>query len=352
MPVIVVAGDEEFEVSRRVSDLTARLLDKDWAAFNFSRLDNPPLIDVIDAAASLPFGMGNRVVVIDRCDLFTKKRTREGGKAQESASASAKEKQIEQLGQALSAVAASTYLIFSCPHNFDSSLKLSKMAEKHATIESFPKEKFWVGSGNPRLETWCRKEAHRYGATMDDAAIQYLLDSFEADLRTISSEIRKAATYVLPGKNITLDHVIELSPHHSHVFVLAEEWITGNISGALKSLREIVSRQSAMPVIAALQTMLGKWIQMKAIAESVNASVPGGPGVSRRELPYPELAKRVAQQLNQKSSFVVEKDLKRIRAQSVQSLIDKRRSLTHYEHLVKTGQMPEQHALEAFLLSG
>lgn len=352
MPAIIIAGDEEFEVSRKVGELKNKLLDPDWASVNFVRMDNPQIADVIDAAASLPFGFGNRVIVVDRCDLFTKKKTRDGSKSADTLSSSAKEKQIERLARALSAVAPNTYLIFSCPYNFDTTLKISKAVEKHVKLETYPKEKYWPGSQNPKLETWCRKEAHRLDATVDDTAINYLLDSFEADLRAISAELSKAATFILPRKHITLDDVVELSPHHSHVFVLAEQWITGNTREALKSMKELTSRQSAMPVIAALQTMLGKWIHMKSIVESVNASIPGGPGVSRRELPFPELVRRVAQQMNQKYTIAVEKDLKRIKSQSIESLVEKRERLTRLEHLIKTGQMHELHALESFIALG
>ncbi|HEY9784474.1 MAG TPA: DNA polymerase III subunit delta [Candidatus Obscuribacterales bacterium] len=352
MPVIVVSGEEEFEVARRVAELKQKLLDPAWAQINFVRLESPSLVDVIDAAHSLPFGAGNKVILIERCDFFTKRRAAKGGDGEgaEKVSASTKEKQIAELSQALSVVAKETYLIFACPYNFDSTLKLSKSVEKHATIETFAKERFYLGESNSRLATWCRKEAHRYNVTIDDDAIQYLLDSFEADLRSVAQEIKKAATFILPRERITLADVVEMSPQHSHVFVLAEQWITGNTASALKSLKELLSRQSGLPVIATLQTMLGKWVYMKALCESFNSALPHAPGVTRRELPFPELVRKVAQHMNQKYTLVVEKDLRRIRSQSLESLVKKRTELTRLENLVKTGQMPEAHALEALIL--
>src|ERR1700679_1134572 len=78
MPVLVLAGDEDFELGRRVQVLRDKYLDPAWASVNFLRLDNPALNDISDAAAQLPFGPGNKVVLIDRCDLFTKKRGKAG----------------------------------------------------------------------------------------------------------------------------------------------------------------------------------------------------------------------------------------------------------------------------------
>ena len=126
MPVVILAGEEDFEIGRRVAQLKLELLDPNWATINFQRLDNPDLKEVLDAAATIPFGPGNRLVVVDRCDFFTKKRTKGGtadgaapktkgaGKSKEKA-----EVEPEDFEAALAGVHPSTHLIFSCPHNFD-----------------------------------------------------------------------------------------------------------------------------------------------------------------------------------------------------------------------------------------
>ncbi|HEY9714334.1 MAG TPA: hypothetical protein V6C72_12765, partial [Chroococcales cyanobacterium] len=79
MPTFIICGDEEFELSRRVKQLKDSLLDPTWAQFNFTRLTNPPVEEIIEAAATLPFGPGNKVILIDRSELFTKKRSKSGG---------------------------------------------------------------------------------------------------------------------------------------------------------------------------------------------------------------------------------------------------------------------------------
>jgi DNA polymerase III delta subunit len=348
MPVLILAGDEEFELSRKVVELRQSLLDPTWAAMNYLRLENPLLAQIIEHATALPFGPGNKVILIDKCELFTKKRGK-GGDSDET-TAKGKANELERFEDALSSVVPNTYLIFSCPFNFDKTLKTSKAASRHAKISEFPRERYFAGSKSPKLETWCNKEAKRFGATIDDEAIHYLLAGLEGDLRQISSEIEKAAVKLLPATHITLKTVIELSPHHSHVFALAESWLSGRQQETLTSVRELLSRQSAMPVIAALQTMLSKWVQMKSLCDRYNGELPSGPGLNRRELPIAELAKRVAAE-TKAHPFVVEKDLKRISQIPVQTLIDKRIQLTKFENLVKTGQLPEQHALELFLVS-
>jgi DNA polymerase III delta subunit len=354
MPVIILAGDEEFELSRRVSQLKSTLVSDAWRAMNFVRLTNPGLPTIIEAAASLPFGDGNRMVLIDRCDLFTKRRTKDGAtasgtQAKISAKSSKESDAVspEAFALALAGVYEKTYLVFACPYNFDSTLKLSKATANCAEVEQFQREKHFPGSKNPKLETWCRKEAKRFGAVLDDEAIDYLLTGAEADLRQISSEIEKAAVAILPQTHITYRTIVELSPHHSHVFALADYWLNNQKVESLLSLSELLSQQNAMPVIAALQTMLSKWIKIKVLAEDINES--SSLAVGRKEIPLPELAKRVAAELKL-MPFSVERDLKRLHRYSSEALIGKRLELERLEFLIKSGQIPDKHALEVFVL--
>src|SRR6185369_3331722 len=104
MPAIILAGEQEYRISKRVRALQKELVDPTWASFNFARLDNPELKQVIDAAATLPFGPGNRMVLIDRCTLFTKKKagTTDGDGGKDKASA----KLIDDFEAALAAIPA------------------------------------------------------------------------------------------------------------------------------------------------------------------------------------------------------------------------------------------------------
>jgi len=357
MPVLILAGDEDFEISRKVAQMKLDLLDPNWATINFQRLDNPDLKSVMDAAATVPFGPGNRVIIVDRCDFFTKKRAKGGTASGAAAKAPAKtgskakdkgEVDPEEFEAALANVHPLTYLIFACPHNFDSTLKISKAASKVAKVEAFPKEKYWPGSHNAKLASWCQKEAKRFKATIDDESIQYLLDSTEANLRQISAEIQKAAVAILPKTHISFATIVELSPHHSNVFELADRWISGKKGQALVSLDELLATQSGIPIIATLQTLLGKWIKMKVLCDKFNHELPGAPGIDRRELALPDLTRRVAAEMKA-MPFVVERDLRKISHISTETLIAKREELIRLEYMLKTGQIPERHALELFV---
>ena len=90
---------------------------------------------------------------------------------------------------------------------------------------------------------------------------------------------------------------------------------------------------------------------MRALCEKFNSSLPTGPGVNRRELPLPDLVRRVSAELKA-IPMVVEKDLKRIAKVPTSVLISKRIDLTRLEDLIKSGQIPESHALQIFLAKG
>jgi hypothetical protein len=105
-----------------------------------------------------------------------------------------------------------------------------------------------------------------------------------------------------------------------------------------------------MQILATMQTMISKWVQIKLLCETYNKESNFGPGIKRRELPPQELAKLLAADIKGGNSFVLEKDVRRLSHASVEFLVDSRIELTKLEHLVKTGQMPDSHALELFFL--
>ncbi len=352
MPILILAGEEELLISERIEHAKEQLLDPAWASFNLARINKPELKQVIDESATVPFGPGNKLILFEQCELFTKKR---GGKSDDDsskakASGAKAEKLLDDLDKALAGVAPNTYLIFSCPANFDKTLKVSKVFEKHADIETFEKMKFWPGAANPELMNWCRKRAHKFGAVIDDEASDYLAESNDANLRMIAMEIEKAAIYILPEKRITLEVVAQLSPHFSNVFALLDHWVYGNSDQVLSNVEEVLSKQSAIPVFAAVQTTLSKWLTIKAASERVIASLPGGRGIQRRELPVSEMQKRLQTELKI-NPWVLKNDLERLQRVSLEKLVSKKRELTRLEKLVKSGMLADSHALTMFFSS-
>lgn len=348
MPVIVLSGEEEFRIAREVEALKKRLIaEPALAAFNF-RVSSCDLKEMIDAAASLPLGSGNRMVLFENCSLFTKKRAASAASDDEASAARDKPaKLLEDLEHALAHVHANTYLVFALTSNFDSTLKISKIFAKHAQLSKFDKVKYFPGAANRDLLDFCNKEAHRFEACIEDQAAFYLAESTECDLRQISCEIQKAATYILPGKTIKLDDVSKLSPHFSHVFSLMDHWASGRKQDVLLAIQELRSRQaSPHMVIAAAQTVLSKWIGYKTQVEEACAVLPGSRDVRRKEIPLHEIARSIA--FEPRMAFVVEQDLKRISTLTLGYLSERKRELTELEYLLKSGQMPETHALEHF----
>lgn len=350
MPVIVLAGDEDFELYRRLKKLKDNLL-KDAGAFasiNSLTVLKPQISDVFDHALSQPMGFGNKVIVFDDCEFFARKKRNEKSEKEEIGT-----KQIEKLDDYLGSVLPNTYLIFVSTSNFDENLKLSKIVKKHAELELFPKTKYYVNSKNPKLETWCRKEAKSFNATIDDDAIAYLLDGTEANLRQIYQEIQKAATYIYPKTHITLDTVTLLSPFQFHIFSLLEYWLESKNEKVLACIDELLSRQPGIAIIATLHTFLGRWIEMLMIKEDMNSKVPSyGPNSSsvKREMPMSEIVKRVSY-LTHGNAFMIEKDLNRLRKQNSKGLQGKQKRLLELEERVKIGELQDRDALVLFFAS-
>jgi len=354
MPVIVLAGEEEYGLNNRLADLKETLLLPAWKSVNLIKLNKPSLNSLSQAINTMPFGQGNRIVLIENCDLFTKKRTRSDSDADNKLSApksskTSKADDADDLVAALANFPDTTYLIFVCPYNFDSTLKISKQVGKFAQIEEFSKEKYFPGSRNPKLESFCRQEAKKYNATIDDDAIEYLLNSTEGNLRQLASEIEKASLAILPSTKITLKVTSELCLPQGHIFQFIDFWLSRQNNKTQESLRNLLSQQNAMPILATLQTMLGKWIKVKALYEQYSPLSANTKPTNKAVL-NSEIIKRIAADLKL-MSFSVEKDLRRLQNFTAAQLVDKRLQLTKLEYSIKVGQIPADHALILFVSS-
>jgi DNA polymerase-3 subunit delta len=346
MPVIILAGEEEYRLSKRLAELKESLLTPAWQTMNFIRLQKPTLNSLHEAASTIAFGQGNRIVLVDNCDFFTKKRTKADSDSEQKVEAAQAKKSIkldDELEIVLSSIPANTYLIFACPYIFDSTLKSSKTAGKYAQLEEFPSEKYFPGSRNPKLELFCRNQAKQYGATIDDAAIEYLLNSTEGDLRRLANEIEKASLTVLPQTKITYELVSNICSAQGHIFQFIDLWLSEQSSKALNNLRELLAQQNAMPILATLQTMLSKWIKIKALYEQYS-------GEKEKKTSPSEINKKIAADLKL-MSFSIEKDLRRLQKFTAAQLVDKRLQLTRLEYAIKVGQIPADHALIMFVSS-
>lgn len=337
MPLYVLAGDEEYLISQRVKALKKSLVDPQWESFNFARIDNPDLRQVVDAAATVPFGPGNRMVLFENCALFTKKKSSSG----DGESSSKSNKLVDDFEAAVNSVAHNTHLVFACIANFDKTLKASKAIEKVAKIEVFERLKYYNGKHQGQYLSFCDKEAHRWNAFIEEDAAFYLAESTEVDLRLISKEIEKAATYILPETKIKLEHVELLSPHFSEVFDLMGHWAARDGHSVLQQLGELRARQvSPHMVLALMQTQLRNWLNYKTEYERAKAQA------GTRNVSLDMVASRI--QPNPRMQFLVVNDLKRIKDLSLEYLVAKKQELTELEHKVKTGQLPDSHVLDLF----
>ena len=351
MPVILLAGEEEYGLYKRLAELKNTLLAPAWQSVNLLKLNKPTFKSLNEAANTVVFGQGNRIVLVDNCDWFTKKRAKSDADNDENPTISKSNKankavELDNLEMALSSIADNIYLIFVCPYNFDATLKISKQISKYAQIEEFVKEKYFPGSRNPKLEIFCRKEAKKHNATIDDTAIEYLLLSTDGNQRLLANEIEKVSLTVLPQTKITYNAVKELCSAQGHIFQFIDLWLNGKNIEALNNLEYLLSHQNAMPIIATLQTMLSKWIKVKSLYEEYTIEQRNA-NPNKTPL-HSEIIKQIASDLKQ-MSFSVEKDWRRLQKFTAERLVDKRLQLTRLEYAVKTGQIPADHALTMFV---
>jgi len=109
----------------------------------------------------------------------------------------------------------------------------------------------------------------------------------------------------------------------------------------------MLSRQNAIQIMAALQTFLSRWLQLKSDADKLQAKLPGGAGVQRKSLPINELARRLAP--DGRSAWMIQQNLERIKNLTAEQLAAKKVQLCALERMVKFGEMPDYQALTIFI---
>ena len=130
-------------------------------------------------------------------------------------------------------------------------------------------------------------------------------------------KLKRVTLAILPKTNITYDDVLSLCSAQGHIFQFIDFWLNRQPEKALNNLRDLLVQQNAMPILATLQTMLSKWIKLKALYETYNAQSTTSSAS--------EIAKLIANDLKA-MPFVVEKDLRRL--QKYRRLSISRQALT------------------------
>lgn len=303
MAIYFYYGDEEFNIEQEVNKLK-KGLDKNFLEMSLKTYDNPKFADLIAILRTQPMMFGKMLVIIKANDYFSK---------------TFEDKELKQIEQALEDNNENLDIVFVAeyPRNEgkkpDSRKKFFKMLSKYNAKEfaSIPTYK------TAELESWIKKQAKSKDIELNPDAISAMIVQIGNNLRELDGELDKLKLFIYPEKQITKQNVQELCISNEDLFAFSDYLMKGEKDRALLEYRRLLEKKFCLEIVAALQTMIRKWITLKAKSTECSTF---------------ELSKLTGQH-----EYVVKLNLQKLKNTSLKDLVKLKQNLTQAEFKIKSG---------------
>jgi DNA polymerase-3 subunit delta len=274
-PVYLFLGDDDAELSRLASDMTA-VVEDELRAFNVERMyageKGVTASTIVESARMLPMMSDRRVVLVLRAEKLLKPKRRGGKQAAEieldDPADAEPPSDLDALGDYVQKPSPTTTLVLvAC--DIDKTRRAAKTLLKHATIVEA-----WglKGERNPRFvdfraaartaEQMVRKAVAEAGQQIDPAAARLVAERAGVDIIRLRGDIERLMLYAVGKPKITLADAQEVvSPESSH-----DDWaVTSAIRNrnAGEALRQLALALDAGAVPYMILGQLGWFVRDK-----------------------------------------------------------------------------------------
>jgi DNA polymerase III subunit delta len=217
--ISILIGNDTYAIAREVEKFKTQTHPL-WRDFNIHRFDASSLDAALSAAASVPFGGGSKLIVVENCDF---KQFGETG--------------LELL-QILPQLPVTTHLVFTAAV-IDKRLKVVKHLLQFGKLKEFTLIPPWR---TDLIESAIATTAKQMNLSIARDAVSYLAVAIGNDSARRVSELEKLAIYAV-GARITKEAAKILVPATTaNCFQLAEALLKGQAVAAIKVLDELLSR--------------------------------------------------------------------------------------------------------------
>ena len=317
MAVYFLYGEEDFNIEAEIAKLKQGL-DKNFLEMSFKTYDNPKFPDLISILRSQPMMFGKMLIVINCLDYFSK---------------TFDDKQIKEIESAIEGNNENLDIVFVAvlPRDggkkLDSRKKFFKLLAKQNAKEcaAIPTYK------TTELEDWGRKQAKSKSKKINPDAITALISQVGNNLRQLDGELEKLKLMCYPDKVATKEMVKEICISNEDLFAFSDFLMQGEKDKALYEYRKLLEKKYPLEILATLQTMLHRWILLKAKSSEMGTF---------------ELARMTGQH-----EYVVKLTLQKLKKANLKDLVALKKRLTDAEFRIKSGQSfdVEEEVENAFL---
>lgn len=303
MAIYFFYGEEDYNIEQEIGKLK-KGLDKNFLEMSFKTYDNPKFPDLISILRSQPMMFGKMLIVINCLDYFSK---------------TFEDKEIKEIESALEGNNENLDIVFvaQLPRNegkkLDSRKKFFKLLKKYNAVECsvIPTYK------TTELESWIIKQGKSKGIKLDKNALTAIISQIGNNLRQIDGELDKLKLFAYPKDVITADMVREICISNEDLFAFSDFLMENEKDKALLEYRKLLDTRYPLEILSTLQTMLRRWIILKAKAQSASSM---------------ELSRMTGMH-----EYVVKLTLQKLKKNNLRDLVKLKESLTDAEYRIKSG---------------
>ena len=303
MAVYFFYGEEDYNIEQEIEKLK-KGLDKNFLEMSFKTYDNPKFPDLISILRSQPMMFGKMLIVINCLDYFSK---------------TFEDKEIKEIESALECNNENLDIVFAAqlPRNegkkLDSRKKFFKLLKKYNAMECsvIPTYK------TAELESWIIKQGKAKGIKLDKDALTAIISQIGNNLRQIDSELDKLKLFAYPKDIVTADMVREICISNEDLFAFSDFLMENEKDRALLEYRKLLDTRYPLEILSTLQTMLRRWIILKAKANSATPM---------------ELSRMTGMH-----EYVVKLTLQKLKKNNLRDLVRLKENLTDAEYRIKSG---------------
>lgn len=303
MAVYFFYGEEDYNIEQEIGKLK-KGLDKNFFEMSFKTYDNPKFPDLISILRSQPMMFGKMLIVINCLDYFSK---------------TFEDKEIKEIESALENNNENLDIVFvaQLPRNegkkLDSRKKLFKILKKYNAVECsvIPTYK------TAELENWIVKQGKSKGIKFDKNALTAIISQIGNNLRQIDGELDKLKLFAYPNDTVTADMVREICISNEDLFAFSDFLMENEKDKALLEYRKLLDTRYPLEILSTLQTMLRRWIILKAKSQSATPL---------------ELSRMTGMH-----EYVVKLTLQKLKKNNLKDLVKLKENLTDAEYRIKSG---------------
>ncbi len=329
--VILLYGNDEYAIARRVSELAATFANASEAEMNTAHLEAATMTEDewSNAVNALPFLASQRLVLLaNPSRRFAEAKSDEAtdDKGSSRTRAQARQKFLESIAKIPETTRLVMWELIEV-QSWGTKAKQQEQDEKHWLIKWMKKQ----GLGLERhalpaaaeMSGWIVKYARAHDGEMAGAAASRLADLVGTDTRQAGQEIDKLLTYVNWSRPVTAADVEALSPLTAEpdIFAMVDAVAAGKIGRAQRLLRRLLDTQDAFSTWG----MLVRQFRLLLLAREV---LDNGGG------------EREAMQALDSKLFVARKALRQARGFKMGQLEAIYHKLLEVDEAAKTGRMP------------